>query len=350
MFFAFSNLVFVTLALAATASSSESLKLSLFLSGPSAVTTVRELQITTTLVNTGDVEVKLLNDPRTVLDTFETDSFIITDPTGKSPSFHGIAVKYVPATVVKNNLPESFTVLAPGASTQIAHDLFKAYNFTSSGEATYDIVANNQFSYVDANGELQTIHASQSRHTTAISGELAAARHSFDKRVSYQSCNSDQQSTIATAVTAAKSYASESQSYLKSHTSSTTRFVTWFGTYTSAHQSTVLTDFTKMVNADFSTFTFDCSCNAPGFYAYVYPDEFGIVYLCPVFWRTTTTGTDSRAGTIIHESSHFFRIASTQDYAYGQAGSKQLAINDSNRAIANADNHEYFAENTPVQS
>ncbi|KAK7024717.1 peptidyl-Lys metalloendopeptidase [Favolaschia claudopus] len=339
----------VALALAAAASAAPGLSLSL--GGPSAVSTVSKLHLTATLKNTGDVELKLLNDPRTVLNTFETDSFTITDPAGKSPSFHGIAAKYVPATIVKNNLPESFTVLAPGASIEIAHDLSKAYNFTSSGEATYDIVANNEFSYVDANGELQTIHASHpSRHTAAISGELAVARRSLDKRISYRSCSSSQQSTIATAVTAAKSYASESQSYLTSHTSSTTRFATWFGTYTSAHHSTVLTHYTNMVNADYSTFTFDCSCNDAGTYAYVYPDEFGIVYLCPVFWQTTTTGTDSRAGTIIHESSHFTRIGGTQDYVYGQSGAKSLAISNSARAIANADNHEYFAENTPAQS
>ncbi|KAK7013988.1 hypothetical protein R3P38DRAFT_3004372 [Favolaschia claudopus] len=196
MSFAFFSLVFATLALPSAASSSPTL--SLFLSGPSKVTTVRELHITTTLVNTDDAEVKLLNDPRTVLSTFETDTFTITDPTGKSPSFHGVAVKYVPATVLKTNLPESFTVLAPGASVQIAHDLSKAYNFTSSGEASYDIVANNEFNYVDANGELQTIHASHpSQHTTAISGELAVARRSLDKRISYESCDSVTQTSRA---------------------------------------------------------------------------------------------------------------------------------------------------------
>ena len=60
------------------------------------------------------------------------------------------------------------------------------------------------------------------------------------------------------------------------------------------------------------------------------------------------TGTDSKAGTLIHEMSHFTVVAGTDDYVYGQAGAKNLAITNPNNAVNNADNHEYFAENTPA--
>jgi peptidyl-Lys metalloendopeptidase len=46
--------------------------------------------------------------------------------------------------------------------------------------------------------------------------------------------------------------------------------------------------------------------------------------------------------------SHFTVVASTNDYVYGQTGAKNLAISDPSKAINNADNHEYFAENTPA--
>ena len=39
-----------------------------------------------------------------------------------------------------------------------------------------------------------------------------------------------------------------------------------------------------------------------------------------------------------------------QDYVYGQTSAKSLAKSDPSEAIMNADNHEYFAENTPAQS
>jgi peptidyl-Lys metalloendopeptidase len=87
-----------------------------------------------------------------------------------------------------------------------------------------------------------------------------------------------------------------------------------------------------------------------GTYAYVYPDTFGTVYLCPVFWQVGTTGTDSQGGTLVHESSHFTTNGGTDDHVYGQSGAKSLAKSNPDQATDNADNHEYFAENNPSQA
>ena len=57
------------------------------------------------------------------------------------------------------------------------------------------------------------------------------------------------------------------------------------------------------------------------------------------------TGADSRAGALVHESSHFNANGGTFDYVYGEDPAKTLATNNPSRAIYNADNHEYFAEN-----
>ncbi len=62
------------------------------------------------------------------------------------------------------------------------------------------------------------------------------------------------------------------------------------------------------------------------------------------------TGTDSKGGTIVHETSHFTVVAGTNDYAYGQSACKTLAKSNPSRAIMNADNHEYFTENNPPQT
>jgi len=75
-----------------------------------------------------------------------------------------------------------------------------------------------------------------------------------------------------------------------------------------------------------------------------------VIYLCGAYWNAPATGTDSKAGTLVHESSHFTVNGGTQDYVYGQSGAKSLAISNSNNAVMNADSHEYFAENTPAQS
>ncbi len=55
-------------------------------------------------------------------------------------------------------------------------------------------------------------------------------------------------------------------------------------------------------------------------------------------------GRDSKAGTLIHEISHFNVVAGTGDIVYGASGAHNLAVTSPNQAIRNADNHEYFAE------
>jgi peptidyl-Lys metalloendopeptidase len=59
-------------------------------------------------------------------------------------------------------------------------------------------------------------------------------------------------------------------------------------------------------------------------------------------------GTDSMGGTLVHETSHFDKIASTEDTEYGQSDCKKLAKKSPKEAINNADSHEYFAENHPT--
>jgi peptidyl-Lys metalloendopeptidase len=46
--------------------------------------------------------------------------------------------------------------------------------------------------------------------------------------------------------------------------------------------------------------------------------------------------------------SHFTVNGGTSDYAYGHTAAKSLAKKTPNKAVQNADNHEYFSENTPA--
>jgi len=125
------------------------------------------------------------------------------------------------------------------------------------------------------------------------------------------------------------------------------RYTTWFGTWTAARWNTVKNNFQKILDAlTYQDLEFDCSCTG-NYYAYVYPASPYKIYLCNAFWNAPMTGTDSKAGTIIHEMSHFYVVASTDDHAYGHTNCKNLASSDPTKAIDNADSHEYFCENTP---
>jgi peptidyl-Lys metalloendopeptidase len=125
------------------------------------------------------------------------------------------------------------------------------------------------------------------------------------------------------------------------------RYVTWFGEYTSDRYSTVPSNYKKIRDAlAYEQMTFNCGCNS-NYYAYVYPSKPYEIFLCNSFWSAPETGTDSQFGTLIHESSHFYDVAGTDDHAYGHSSCKDLAEDTPSLAIKNADSYEYFSENTP---
>ena len=130
------------------------------------------------------------------------------------------------------------------------------------------------------------------------------------------------------------------------------RYTTWFGAYTSSRYGTAkqhFVDIDAAIDQSGGQVTINCGCNQ-SYYAYVYPTRPYEIFVCRAFWSAPLTGTDSKAGTLIHETSHFNVVAGTDDHVYGQAGAKSLAISDPAAALDNADSHEYFAENTPNQN
>jgi len=152
-------------------------------------------------------------------------------------------------------------------------------------------------------------------------------------------------------VVSARSYTENAKGYLNAGTVGP-RYTTWFGAYTSSRYNTVQSHFVSIDSAmdqNAGQIKINCGCNQ-SYYAYVYPTRPYEIFVCRAFWTAPLTGTDSKAGTLIHEMSHFNVVAGTDDNVYGQAGAKSLAISDPAAAVDNADSHEYFAENTPSQN
>ena len=167
--------------------------------------------------------------------------------------------------------------------------------------------------------------------------------------VAYNRCTVDQQSLLVTAHTEAKNYSTGAENYLNGINSGTSRYTTWFGTFTTTRHNIVKNHFTAIRDAFYNQgVTYDCGCKQ-NYYAYVYANQPYKIYLCKVFWPAPMTGTDSKAGTLIHEMSHFDVTAGTDDFIYGQTGAMNLASTNPDNAVRNADNHEYFAENTPFR-
>ncbi len=170
--------------------------------------------------------------------------------------------------------------------------------------------------------------------------------------LSSTNCSSSQSEHVTTAVGNATTYATGAKNYLIGKTYSTVgpRYTTWFGAKNSTRFNTVKSHYIAIENA-FQTkpVVVDCGCT-DNYYAYVYPTQPYKIYVCNAFWSAPATGTDSKAGTLVHEMSHFNVVAGTDDWAYGQTACKSLATRSPKKAIDNADSHEYFAENTPSQN
>ncbi|MEN9866099.1 MAG: hypothetical protein RL748_1689 [Pseudomonadota bacterium] len=167
--------------------------------------------------------------------------------------------------------------------------------------------------------------------------------------LSFTRCSASQAADITTAISGAINYSSNSLGYVTAGTQGP-RYTTWFGAYDAGRYNTVKAHYTAILDAfNNQPVVVDCGCKKT-YYAYVYPNQPYKIYVCKAFWTAPMTGTDSKAGTLVHEMSHFNATSGTDDWAYGHTAAKSLAISDPAKAVDNADSHEYFSENTPAQN
>jgi peptidyl-Lys metalloendopeptidase len=282
----------------------------------------------------------------------EADLFQVTRD-GQPVEYLGILVKR-PAPA-----PADFVAIAPGESLTGRTELTRYYDMNSGGE--YLVSYRSELSGGDRLAEFASESAVAVSETVAIWRD-APMRAPIDweafnaiaapQGLSTTNCSSSQQSSVSTAVGNATTYATGAKTYLNSKTYSTVgpRYTTWFGAKNSSRFNTTKSHYTAIENAFLTKpVVVDCGCT-DNYYAYVYPTQPYKIYVCNAFWSAPSTGTDSKAGTLVHEMSHFNVVASTDDWAYGQTACKSLATRNPKKAIDNADSHEYFAENTPSQN
>jgi peptidyl-Lys metalloendopeptidase len=364
------------LALSATAqlqAQTRSSGLSVTLSSPPAIlSATQDVTVDVTLTNFSAEPVQVLR-WYTPLAPASTGLFNITR--------NGEPVDYVGA-LVKRGVPTSgdYLTIAAGASVTRAVELSALYDLSATGvySIQYDVESMHTYRGAlprtalsadvsqRARGELQDL----SSNTVAVTIMGSAARPSLEQStsqagridvtpafapaVSTVGCSNTQATQVTTALSSAETYAANGVSYLNAGTRGP-RYTTWFGIYDAKRYATVRSHFLNISNAaSTQPVQFDCSTCPAGpdadAYAYVFSNQPYKVFLCNAFWAAPNTGTDSRAGTIIHELSHFTVVAGTSDYAYGQTAARNLAVKKPARAIQNADSHEYFSENTPQQN
>jgi peptidyl-Lys metalloendopeptidase len=303
---------------------------------------------------------------KTPLAGFESDIFVV-ERDGERVAYTGrLAKRAAPRSTDYVRIPGGGSVSATFDLSAV-YDMRQPGNYTVRYEASgIDVVREDYrrgqtvLSLVDAlesNTAAVTLSGEAVR-VEARAVEAAAAGLGGNKALtpSYLNCSNSNISSIGSALSNAQTYATNAYNFLVglpvASRTGDPRYTTWFGAYTSSRYSTVQAHYNSLKNAFAGqAFQLDCDCASDNsLYAFVYANQRYHVHLCGAFFAAPATGTDSKAGTLVHETSHFTVVAGTNDYAYGQTACKKLATKTPNKAIANADSHEYFAENNPAQN
>lgn len=327
-----------------------------------ALTTADGVDVRFSLANRGGDDLLVLK-WKTPLAGFDGDLFVVERD--------GVRVQYT-GRLVKRAAPRAsdYVRIPAGESASVTFDLSAVYDMRKPGNytvryeaAAIDFVREDYRKGLTSVGVFDLLESDALDLTLSgkdLSGvgleAVPAARPGRALTPTYLNCSNSNITAIGNGLTNAQNYATESYNFLTNlavaSRSTNVRYKTWFGAYTDSRYSTVQAHFNSIKNA-FATqpFRLNCDCASDtSVYAFVYVNQPYEVHLCGAFFAAPATGTDSKAGTLVHETSHFTVVAGTSDYAYGQTACKRLATKTPNKAINNADSHEYFAENTPFQN
>ena len=311
-----------------------------------------------TLRNTHQAPLSILK-WNTPLDGLNADMFRVT--------LNGKTVPYIGRLISRlAPRPEDYVTIEPGRTVSAEFDLAKGYEISETG--SYEVVYRSNLQDVVA-GEVKTVSVNKMNPIYRLRSniarfELTVARPVIKKEKisslgqssnwSSQNCTAGQNGdlvygglgytyNLSQSATTALSSTTEAQR------SAAPRYRTWFGYYDAGRYTAVHDNFAKITNT-LSSLVFTCEeCDDPSWTAYVHHNDEYLVHLCSPFWGLQWTGQNSKAGIIIHETSHFDDVAGTRDHVYGDVLSKDLANYDPDTALNNADNYRLFADNIPPE-
>jgi peptidyl-Lys metalloendopeptidase len=262
---------------------------------------------------------------------------------GLPVSYLGIMVKRAPPTAA------DLVALAPGAARSSRVELSALYRMDITGAYTIRYRADRLQAATAPVAASVWVDGRLPRGMPESSYEPIPSALPAGSGLTFSHCSNAQQDGIAAGIQAAQSMAQDADGYLRAGALAA-RYTSWFGPLDEARTTTVSRHFEAIRDA-FATrpITVDCACTQ-SWYAYVHPSQPYTIHVCKAFWTAPMTGTDSKGGTLVHEMSHFTVVAGTDDWAYGQAAAGALARSHPDRAVDNADSHEYFGENTPYRN
>ena len=306
----------------------------------------------------------------TPLEGFNNDMFIVRrQEDQEETAYLGRMVKRVSPN------PEEYVTLDPNGSISTDFDLTEVYDIARSGNYAVEFVSNildvgteepntlvrrlsetGGFKVQTISSNIVEFNLLEDRNHKQLNGVALGwneRRRGAAELVAptFKECTNNETQILQNALREAEQMATEAQTLLGcaplTERPNATRYREWFGNNDQQRYNILSGNFDKIADALANKeITFNCDCDE-NHYAHVFPTRPYEIFLCNLFWTAPLIGTDSQAGTIIHELSHFNVVAGTDDNAYGQVACRQLAIDNPIDATDNADSHEYFAENTP---
>lgn len=180
-------------------------------------------------------------------------------------------------------------------------------------------------------------------------------RHPQEASLVTSECSESRAAALETArLTAVTAMETAFEEFIETNRCGGTSYKEWFGPVTASRYSRVTRTLAwvrdQLVSHDQGGLLgWNARCGGPScdgnVIAYVFPGG-STVYVCSPFWAMPTGIADnSRAGTIVHELSHFTGAGvNTLDHAYGVDDCLALALLDPDLAVDNADSYQYFTE------
>ncbi|MEA2559749.1 MAG: peptidyl-Lys metalloendopeptidase [Acidobacteriota bacterium] len=289
----------------------------------------------------------------TPLEGFDSDMFVVERD--------GRAVLYIGREVKRSAPgPEDYVTIEPGGSVSVELDLSEGYALSEPGQYRAQYRAQYRSRELTTNSVSFVLTEERPAPPLPQVGPVPRVtpedvREGMTAAVpAFKNCSPDRITQLEEAHAKAGQIAG--LAYLaiantkEENRPDAPRYKEWFGAHTTARYAKVEDNFSKIFGAlSKETITYDCDCDPehkPD-YAYVFPSKPFDIHLCNAFWRAPLEGTDSRSGTIVHETSHFNVVAGTDDHEYSQPACRTLAKNNPTVATDNADSHEYFTENNP---
>jgi len=300
---------------------------------------VQDATVMVELTNTAPYSIALLRWNLPLDDRFESDTFRVLYQ-GQPVGYIGARVKYAGPYI------DDYIFFSPNETKVATVRLENAYDFSQPGD--YDVIFVADVLDYETDDTFHNLPNTRGLFTP-LSGVLSNSLQFTTTNKLYQKilkapydCDSDESTIIEDAYTSQRQMIGYANDRILQG-GSTSQYAEWFGA-----QNTQRFESARRIidNVRRNTvFAYMCDTMA-NVYAYVYPsDTSHTVYFCDAFWRAPETGGyDTRAGTVIHELSHFNNIGSTGDYAYGTGAARNLARTNPANAVANADNYEYFSE------